>query len=148
MRAGAIGDPKKYKRWLIALAAVYLIFPRDLLPDYIGRGLGFVDDVLVIGFLNHFYRKRLREFNAQAAGPRQGEHSRSAQQPASSAATADPYTTLGVSASASQQTIRSAYRARMNEYHPDKVAHLGDELQKLAHRTVLEIQEAYRQLRR
>ena len=34
----------------------------------------------------------------------------------------------------------------MSEYHPDKVAHLGEELQELAHRKALEIQEAYRQL--
>ena len=50
--------------------------------------------------------------------------------------------------SSSQETIRSAYRARMNEYHPDKVDHLGEELQELAHRKVLEIQKAYRQLKK
>jgi preprotein translocase subunit Sec63 len=36
---------------------------------------------------------------------------------------------------------------RMKEYHPDKVAHLGDELQVLAHEKSQEIQRAYRQLR-
>ncbi len=36
----------------------------------------------------------------------------------------------------------------MNEYHPDKVAHLGEDLQKLAHRKSLEIQQTYQQLRR
>jgi len=30
----------------------------------------------------------------------------------------------------------------MAEYHPDKVAHLGKELQELAHQKVLEIQRA------
>jgi DnaJ-domain-containing protein 1 len=34
----------------------------------------------------------------------------------------------------------------MREYHPDKVAHLGEELQKLAHDKALEIQQAYRDL--
>ena len=53
---------------------------------------------------------------------------------------------LGVSASASSETIRSAYRARMKEYHPDKVAHLGEELQKLAHEKSQQFQRAYRQL--
>ena len=47
-----------------------------------------------------------------------------------------------------EETIHTAYRARMNEYHPDKVAHLGEELQQLAHRKALEIQRAYEQLRR
>jgi DnaJ-domain-containing protein 1 len=36
----------------------------------------------------------------------------------------------------------------MHEYHPDKVAHLGKELQQLAHRKALEIQQAYQQLRK
>ena len=60
----------------------------------------------------------------------------------------DPYAALGVPRSASQEAIQTAYRARMNEYHPDKVAHLGEELQQLAHRKALEIQRAYEQLRR
>jgi DnaJ-domain-containing protein 1 len=36
----------------------------------------------------------------------------------------------------------------MHEYHPDKVAHLGEELQKVAHRMAVEIQQAYEQLRK
>jgi DnaJ like chaperone protein len=36
----------------------------------------------------------------------------------------------------------------MHEYHPDKVAHLGEELQKVAHRKAVEIQQAYEQLRK
>ncbi len=35
----------------------------------------------------------------------------------------------------------------MKEYHPDKVAHLGEELQELAHKKSLDIQRAYQQLR-
>ena len=149
MRAVTSLDPRKLKRWLIVVAVVYLVFPRDLLPDYLGRGLGFIDDVLLIGFLIHFYRKHLREFTAHAAGAGAGpgprERSRPTQPPERSL---NPYSTLGVPASASQETIESAYKARMSEYHPDKVAHLGEDLQKLAHRKALEIQEAYRQLRR
>ncbi len=60
----------------------------------------------------------------------------------------DPYEVPGIPASASAETIQSAYKARMNEYHPDKVAHLGEELQELAHRKALEIQQAYQQLRK
>jgi DnaJ-domain-containing protein 1 len=35
----------------------------------------------------------------------------------------------------------------MQEYHPDKVSHLGEELQEVAHRKTLEIQRAYERLR-
>ncbi len=60
----------------------------------------------------------------------------------------DPYQILGIPMSSSRDTIRSAYRSRMTEYHPDKVAHLGEELQELAHQKVLEIQKAYQQLKK
>jgi DnaJ-domain-containing protein 1 len=60
----------------------------------------------------------------------------------------DPHEILGITPSASEEEIQAAYKARMNEYHPDKVAHLGEELQKLAHRKALEIQQAYQQLRK
>jgi DnaJ like chaperone protein len=40
---------------------------------------------------------------------------------------------------ATSQEARRAYRERIAEYHPDKVAHLGKELRDLASRKTLEI---------
>ncbi|MGA7130514.1 MAG: hypothetical protein WBZ19_29640 [Chthoniobacterales bacterium] len=42
------------------------------------------------------------------------------------------------------EVARIAYRARMAEYHPDKVAHLGQELREVAARRALEINLAMR----
>jgi hypothetical protein len=148
--------PKTVKRWLIVAAVVYLLFPRDLIPDFFGRGLGLIDDLVLMAGLTWFYRKRLREIAARATsetagGGEQGEPGGGSRRgpagapPAESAP--DPYATLGVPRSASQEAIHAAYRARMKQYHPDKVAHLGEELQQLAHRKALEIQRAYEQLR-
>jgi DnaJ-domain-containing protein 1 len=50
---------------------------------------------------------------------------------------------LGVSADASIDAIRRAYRQRIAEYHPDKVAGLGAELRELAERKSKEINLAY-----
>ena len=144
-------DPQKLKKWLIVLAIAYLLFPRDLIPDFFGRGLGLIDDALLIAFLTWFHRKRLREFAARATGasnepgPQQRtDHARATP----SDRLPDPYATLGVPRSASSEDIAAAYKARMSEYHPDKVAHLGEELRQLAHRKALEIQQAYQQLRK
>jgi DnaJ-domain-containing protein 1 len=144
-------QPRTLKRWLTGIAVVYLLFPRDLIPDFLGRGLGLLDDLLVIGALTWFYRKQLRQAAARATGegaPRDREAPRGRAEAPASEIPFDPYAVLGVAPSASWEAIRAAYRARMNEYHPDKVAHLGEDLQKLAHRKAQEIQRAYQQLRR
>ena len=144
-------DPRNLKKWLIIIAVLYLVFPRDLIPDFLGSGLGLIDDLALIALLTYFYRKRLRETAARATqgsgGQDQREHSSRAQAEASEGSL-DPYEILSIDSSASGEEIQAAYKARMHEYHPDKVAHLGEELQKVAHRKAVEIQQAYEQLRR
>ena len=137
--------------WLVLIAVVYLVFPRDLIPDFLGSGLGLIDDLSLIALLTYFYRNRLREYLAretQESGG-QGHRERSSRaQAEASESSFDPYETLGIDSSASSEEIQAAYKARMHEYHPDKVAHLGEELQKVAHRKAVEIQQAYEQLRK
>ena len=55
----------------------------------------------------------------------------------------DPYTLLEVSPQASPEEIKAAYRRAVARYHPDKVAHLGQEFQELAHKKLLAIQHAH-----
>lgn len=140
-------EPKHLKILLFFIAFLYLLFPRDLIPDFFGTGLGLIDDLLLMVALHVFYRKRLADFVARTAGESAqagGETHRQKTQQSDRAF--DPYQILGIPMSSSRETIRSAYRSRMTEYHPDKVAHLGEELQELAHQKVLEIQKAYQQL--
>lgn len=59
----------------------------------------------------------------------------------------NPWTVLGVTRGAPAEAITHAYRERMKEYHPDRVAGLGAELQELAHQKTVEIQRAYDELR-
>jgi hypothetical protein len=55
---------------------------------------------------------------------------------------------LGVSRVASIDEIRQAFRERMSEYHPDKVATLGVEIRDLAERKAKEINLSYSQAMR
>ncbi len=67
---------------------------------------------------------------------------------ADSARAADPYEILGIAHGASADEITRAYREQMKQYHPDRVAGLGEELQRVAHRKAVEIQRAYEALRK
>ena len=42
--------------------------------------------------------------------------------------------------------MKAAYREIISKYHPDKVAHLGEEYQQMAHEKVIDIQKAYEAL--
>lgn len=142
-------DPKDLKKWLLLVAILYLVFPRDLIPDYMGRGLGLLDDLVVMGLLAHYFRGYARKYMAgqSPGGPESGMPGHDSSSDASRP-DLNPHAILGISPGASQDEIQSAYRARMREYHPDKVAHLGEELQELAHRRSIDIQQAYQRLRR
>jgi DnaJ-class molecular chaperone len=50
---------------------------------------------------------------------------------------------LGVSQDADAKAIKSAYKKKMSEYHPDKVATLGERLRKLAEQESKRINTAY-----
>ncbi|MBF0378993.1 MAG: DnaJ domain-containing protein [Desulfamplus sp.] len=54
-----------------------------------------------------------------------------------------PYQILGISPKASKEEIQAAYRSAVKQYHPDRVAHLGKELQDFANNKFIEIKEAY-----
>ena len=145
-------DPKTLRTWLIVAAIAYLLLPYDLIPDFLGLP-GRADDLGLMAFLAWFYRDHLRKHSASRTGNPDAKTRSGASRAAGADADRrrpgrfDPREVLGVAASASSDEIRAAYRARMQEYHPDRVAHLGDELQQLAHEKAQEIQRAYQLLR-
>jgi len=143
-------SPKVLLVGMLVASLVYLLLPFDLIPDFLGLP-GRIDDVAVIGFLTWLYRSNAAKFARQQA---QSSRAHSQNESARSTGTAsgrpralDAYTVLGIDRSASGKEIQSAYRARMQEYHPDKVSHLGQDLQKLAHAKCQEIQRAYQELK-
>jgi len=58
----------------------------------------------------------------------------------------DPHAILGISRSATRKQIRQAYVALLKKYHPDRVAHLGEEFRALAEERTQAINRAYEAL--
>jgi DnaJ-domain-containing protein 1 len=55
---------------------------------------------------------------------------------------------LDVDESADMEAIDAAYRRRMSEYHPDKVANAAPEIKELAERRARDINAAYEEIRK
>lgn len=55
----------------------------------------------------------------------------------------DCYHILGVNKNSSLSEIKKSYRSRLNKYHPDKVANLGEEIKKVANLESKKLIKAY-----
>ncbi|MBU2547113.1 MAG: DnaJ domain-containing protein [Proteobacteria bacterium] len=138
---------------LTVLGLAYVVSPYDVVPDFLPI-LGQADDLFVMGLLlfylmreplSMFLLGRRRGASAERldsgrSGPKDLDRSASAR--------LNPYEVLNLAPGANPAEIRRAYREACQNYHPDKVSHLGPELQALAKRKFLEVQRAYEFLRR
>jgi DnaJ like chaperone protein len=58
------------------------------------------------------------------------------------------YKILEIESSATDSEIKKAYRKMAVKYHPDKVAHLGKEIQKTAEEKFKAVSDAYREIKK
>ncbi len=144
----------------ILLALIYIMSPYDFLPDILFP-VGWIDDAFILGLLVYFLRRgRLPAIFSYLTGSSQKKEKPSSgwaewkkkftsREPGFEANfktegdTKNPYEILGVKPGVSEQELRAAYYHAAQLYHPDKVSHLGPELQQTAIKKFLEIHEAY-----
>jgi DnaJ like chaperone protein len=146
---------------IIILVVLYALNPYDIVPDLL-IGWGWLDDLVILGLLWRYlyaikrgksffgkYFEQYQKFTDDGAGSGYSQRHQSSQddQFAGESAVSDPYQILGIEPSATPEEVKSAYRQLANKYHPDKVAHLGDEFKKLAERRFKDIQKAYQELK-
>ena len=146
---------------IAVLGLAYAVSPYDLIPDFF-VGVGWVDDIIVLilvwKFFQYYARRRYSRSNHSQgdsqASYREAREERFSGKKSSGADRQsregvrenDPYKVLGVGRNASAGEIKSAYRRLATQYHPDKVAHLGEEFRNLAEQRFKEIQKAYEEL--
>ena len=59
-----------------------------------------------------------------------------------------PFRILEIDPSASDQEVKKAYRKMATKYHPDKVSHLGKEMQDLAEEKFKAVNDAYQKIKK
>jgi DnaJ like chaperone protein len=131
------------------LALLYTFLPWDFLPDFV-IGWGWLDDIIILYLLWHYFF-RGRRVQPGSNGPRP-ENQQNAYSDADAGARGSsipktPHEILNVPGNASQEEIKAAFKQLAGKYHPDKVAHLGDEFKVLAEEKFKQIQEAYQKLK-
>ena len=161
---------------LILFVLIYILFPYDFIPDFFGLFGRIDDFSLLawlIWFLRrklitqkHNYRKsyqqyRSYDFNSKQNNENRNQYNRSSNKKSNngryeqngkyktgkqSDESNDPFVILNVSRNATKDEIKKAYKELIKKYHPDKVAYLGDEFQKMAHKKMVNIQKAYETL--
>ncbi|MEA1969511.1 MAG: DnaJ domain-containing protein [Thermodesulfobacteriota bacterium] len=150
-----------YKILLIIIVLAYVVSPIDLIPDIFFPYIGWIDDTFLIGTLIYYLRfGRLPNFfnkqskkgskawnnpgakNKNYSNMNQGFNKKKNSSNFRSSKKS-PDEILGVKKNASKEEIQAAYRKAVKEYHPDRVAHLGKDLQELANKRFIEIKEAY-----
>jgi DnaJ like chaperone protein len=68
--------------------------------------------------------------------------------PETGSSDAEAFALFDLDPGASAESLRRAYREKMKAYHPDRVSHLPEDFQRLAHEKSLELQRAYERLAR
>jgi len=58
-----------------------------------------------------------------------------------------PYRILEIDETANEEEVKKAFRKMANKYHPDKVSHLGKEMQDLAEEKFKAVNDAYQQIK-
>ena len=128
----------------LILAIIYFVFPLDLIPDLFGP-FGRIDDLIIFGVaLWRVLKDRREREKEQQHGSSQKTEPTSER--ASAERESDPYALFKLSPGASQEDIDARYKELAKDYHPDRVAHLGEDLRKVAHEKMIEIQRAYNTL--
>ncbi|MBU0899588.1 DnaJ domain-containing protein [bacterium] len=144
---------------LILGTILYILSPVDIIPDFF-IGVGWLDDIAILITALWLFKKKFgrwpslndifrtyRDFAKKRGEKKRGEYKNKSedyyQKETNKTQYKDPYAILEVSKNASKEEIKAAYRRLASQYHPDKVESLGEELKKLAHEKMLEIQWAY-----
>ncbi len=137
------------RKIILALLLLYIVSPLDLIPDFF-KPIGLLDDTVAAFLFYSLLRNPalLQKMTAFFFRDRQDSSPNRDPTDARSEPTQTPWEVLGLSENATPEEIKTAHRQRSQEYHPDKVQHLGADLRDLADKKFREIQNAFETLQK
>lgn len=120
---------------VVIILIIYILSPWDIHPL-------IFDDLIATGYLYYLwqkYRKKKKQGNYYS-NTRSQENRKT--KPKGDIDLEEAYRILGVNPNASWKEVQKEYKKRVTKYHPDKVAHLGKELQEKAKELTAELNSA------
>ncbi len=123
--------------FIIIILIIYIISPLDFFP--------FVfDDLIASGFLFYFWNKFKNQKNKRNYYSKSRAQQAYAKTDSNGQMNLDEACRLlNVSPDTPWSEVQKAYKEKMTKSHPDKVAHLGEELQEKAKELAININNAY-----
>lgn len=129
--------------WFLVIANLPAI-----IGGILGLALGIVTFPFLIAYLafrdRHIFRENRKKSQNQKADSQQHKPQEEYKPPPNKHA--ELYRLLGVRFNATKAEIRSAFKNKMRMNHPDKLANLDPELQKIATERTIAIKDAYERL--
>ena len=126
---------------LIIILIIYILSPLDLHPL-------IFDDLIASGFLYYIWQKFKKQKSPRNYYSKGRSHTHTKTEPDGQMSLQEAYRLLNVSPDTPWSAVQKAYKEKMAKSHPDKVAHLSEELQKKAGELTLEINKAFNIIKR
>lgn len=121
---------------ILILLIIYIISPWDLHPH-------FIDDLIAFGVLWYLWLKKKKQWGQRSNYYSSSQAQRNGRaRTDSSLGLEDAYRLMGTTPNASWEEAQKAYKEKVAKSHPDKVAHLSEELQNKAKELTLQLNKA------
>ncbi len=131
----------------LILAVLYFLVPFDLIPDRLGRA-GLLDDLIFLLIIVYifFFKPLFEELRGRNSGKNRAQPGANNNE---SEATGfeDPWEVLGVRPGSDFAQVKAAYHEKVKKYHPDLVAGMGPEIQKVAREQTTRLNRAFAALK-
>ncbi len=127
---------------LLIILIIYIISPWDIHPH-------FFDDLGAFGLLYYLWRKykKYKRAGSYYNSKTQSQENKK-KEPYVDLGLEEAYGLLGVNPDASWEEVQKAYKEKIAKSHPDKVAHLSEELQNKAKELTLQLNKSIDIIRR